>query len=168
MREFIIRDINRFWITFGQETAYGQLMDGIGEGNAEKVQSALDRGGVSVDLLTNALIAATSGDSKDAVIVELLRKAGAVAPPKLDNAIVDSYAGHYKDENNMEVDVVVKEGQLFAVPKGAEPISLVAVNETTFRPLAFDGVTVTFRVEGGKTVGFQFKQGSLATELKRT
>src|SRR6266481_1832797 len=35
MREFIIRDLNRFWITFGQRSVFDVLMSGVLEGNEE-------------------------------------------------------------------------------------------------------------------------------------
>lgn len=35
----------------------------------------------------------------------------------------------------------------------------MAVDKTTFRATAFDGVTVTFDVEAGKTMGIALKQG---------
>ena len=44
MREFIIRDINRFWITFGQPSPFSVLLDGIREGSVERVRATLDRG----------------------------------------------------------------------------------------------------------------------------
>jgi uncharacterized glyoxalase superfamily protein PhnB len=168
MREITVRDLNGFWITFGEDSPFGVLMDAIRAGNPETVRDALERDGINAQSLTTALVTATSGDSENAVIAELLRKAGAVLPPIVDGQILESHAGHYKDDMAMEVDMVVKDGQLFAVPKGAEPISLVAIDNITFRPLIFDAVTVTFRVEGGKTVGFQFKQGSQTKELKRS
>ncbi len=89
MREFIIRDLNRFWITFGQTSVFGVLMKGVREGNAESVRAALgialDEGGLKLETLTAALAAAssgdnTSGDNQNAEIREMLKKAGA-APP---------------------------------------------------------------------------------------
>src|SRR6266566_4412018 len=41
MREFIIRDLNRFWITFGQRSVFDVLMSGVLEGNEEVVRAAL-------------------------------------------------------------------------------------------------------------------------------
>jgi uncharacterized glyoxalase superfamily protein PhnB len=45
MRELIIRDCNRFWITFGQTSAFGLLMEGVHEGNLESVRTALKTAG---------------------------------------------------------------------------------------------------------------------------
>lgn len=51
MREFIIRDLNRFWITFGQASAFQVLMTGVREGNTEVVRVALGRGGLKPETL---------------------------------------------------------------------------------------------------------------------
>jgi uncharacterized glyoxalase superfamily protein PhnB len=167
MREFIIRDINRFWITFGEDSAFGKLMNGVREGDAEQVQAALSRGSLSPASLTTALLAASSGDNKNSGILEMLTKSGAVLPPKVDDRILQSHTGHYESGQGMKVEIMVREGQILAVPAGQQALTLFAIDETTFRPSAFDGVTVSFRVEEGKTVGLQLKQGSEMTELKR-
>ncbi len=168
MREFIIRDLHRFWITFGQNSAFGALMDAIRENNVDEVQKSLDRGGISSQSLTSALIAASSSDLKNSSIVEMLLKAGAVAPLDVDEKILELHAGHYKGEQGMVVAIVYKDQQLFAVPNGADPIHLVAIDERTFRPLHADGVSVQFKVEEGKTVGFLLQQGGQTMELKRS
>jgi hypothetical protein len=67
----------------------------------------------------------------------------------------------------MEVEMIVKDRRLFAVPAGQRPISLFAVDENTFRPLAFEGVKVTFKVEADKTSGFELRQRGTATNLTR-
>lgn len=65
MREFIIRDLNRFWITFGQPSAFQVLMTGVWEGNTEVVRACLQSGGLKPKTLTAALAAASSGDAGD-------------------------------------------------------------------------------------------------------
>jgi hypothetical protein len=44
---------------------------------------------------------------------------------------------------------------------------LIAVNPTTFRPAAFDGITITFNVEAGKATGLSLTQRGTTTQLKR-
>jgi hypothetical protein len=65
------------------------------------------------------------------------------------------------------VSITLQDGNLIALPAGQQSISLVAVNETTFRPNALNGITVTFNVEGGKTVGFELCQGSDTMQHRR-
>jgi uncharacterized glyoxalase superfamily protein PhnB len=167
MREFIIRDLNRFWVTFGQQSAFALLMTGVREGNAEYVRVALDRGGLQPETLNVALDVASGGVTKNAEIAEMLEKAGAVRPVEVDAETLQSYVGNYKGEQGLDVEVTVEDGTLFAVPAGQQPLSLVAINETTFRPIAFDGVTIIFNVGSGSMMGATFKQGEAAMELKK-
>jgi hypothetical protein len=177
MREFIIRDLNRFWITFGQTSVFGVLMNGVREGNAESVRAALgialDEGGLKPETLTAALAAAssgdnTSGDNQNVEIREMLKKAGAAPPPEVDDEILQSYVGKYKDEQGIEFNVTLKDGKLFAAPGSQPPLSLMAIDRTTFRPIAFDNYgTVTFNVEAGKTMGCALRHGESTIQLKR-
>ncbi len=168
MREFIIRDINRFWITFGQTSAFQVLMTGVREGNPEVVRGALESGSLKPDRLTIALAVASAAENVNVQIVELLEKAGAVLPPEIDAQTLQSYAGKYKSEHGSEVNVTLAAGKLFvAWFSGQTPVSLIPVNDNTFRPVAFDDVTLTFRSEAGKTVGFELKQGAETMQHKR-
>lgn len=142
------------------------LMTGIRENNDEFVKIALERGAIKPEALTAAL-ALASTDPKKTTTVEMLKKAGAVPPREVDAATLQSYAGKYKGDPGPEVTIAVKEGKLFAMGFGRQELALMAVDNTTFRPLAFGGVTFTFNVEGGKVVGMAFKQGANATQMKR-
>lgn len=141
---------------------------GAQEGSVELVRVALDKGGAKPDTLSNALAAAERG--KHAEIVELLKKAGAVPPPKADFVVdaetLKSYEGTYKSERGQEVGVAVKEGK-FTVVFGGQAFTLGAFDKTRFRPMEFDGATITFNSEGGKVLSFTFKQGSNESVFKR-
>jgi hypothetical protein len=63
--------------------------------------------------------------------------------------------------------MMVKEGRLFVRPGNQEPMSLWSLDQTTFKPIAFDGATIIFNVEDGKTVGLTFIQDGHENELKR-
>lgn len=177
MREFIIRDLNRFWITFGQPSIFQVLMTAVREGNADSVRSALtaasEKGGLKPETLTAALAAASSGektsdDDQNAEIREMLKQAGAVSPPDLDAETLQSYVGKYKDERGVEFNVTLKDGKLFAAPAGQQPLSLIAVDQTTFRPIAFDNYgTLTFNIEAGKTISCRLDHGDGTIQMKR-
>ena len=172
MREFIIRDLNRFWITFGQASVFGALMTGVREGDTETVQAALGhalaKGGLKAETLTAALAAALSGNNQNAEIREMLKKAGAVPPPEVDAELLRTYVGKYKGEQGIEFNVSLKDGKLFAAPGCQQLMSLMAVDKTTFRPFFFDNYgTVTFNVEAGKTMGCALKHGPSTMQLKR-
>jgi uncharacterized glyoxalase superfamily protein PhnB len=177
MREFIVRDLNRFWITFGQPSIFEMLMTAVREGNADSVRSALtaafEKGGLKSETLTTALAAASSGektsdDDQNAEIREMLKQAGAVSPVDLDAETLQSYVGKYEDERGVEFNVTLKDGKLFAAPGGQQPLSLIAVDQTTFRPIAFDNYgTLTFNVEAGKTMGCALDHGDGTIQMKR-
>jgi uncharacterized glyoxalase superfamily protein PhnB len=173
MREFIIRDLNRFWITFGQVSVFNVIMTGVREGNTEVVRVALERGGLKPETLTAALAVASSadtesGDNKNAEIRQMLKKAGAVPPAEVDPETLQSYVGQYKGEQGFEINVTLKDGKLFAAPGAQQPLSLMAIDQTTFRPIAFDNYgTVTFNIEAGKTSGCALTHGSNTMQLKR-
>jgi hypothetical protein len=147
------------------EEAENVLMQGIREGNPEFVKMALDRGGVKPETLTAALVI-SSAEEKSAGVVEMLKKAGAVPPMEIDAATLQSYAGKYKGDPGPEITIAAKEGILFATGLGRGELRLMPLDKTTFRPLAFGGVTLTFNAEGGKVVGATLK-GQNTTQLKR-
>jgi len=160
MREVIIRDLNGFWITFGQESTFGWLMSGVNEGNAESVRRAIDRGQLKLETLNVALAAALfKGNDK---IVEMLKQAGAMPPPQIDLDTLQSYAGRYESEQGPLVEITLKDGRLFAAPGTHEPISLWPVDQVTFKPMAFDNASVTFNPRG-----LTFIQDGCATEFTR-
>jgi len=141
------------------------LSSGVRSGNEALVKVALDKGGAKPQTLTAAL-AAASADPKNAGIVELLKKAGAVPPPEIDAATLQSYAGKYKGDPGPEFTVSVKEGKLFVATQG-QTIPMMAIDKTTFRPVEFDGISIAFTVEGENVTGLAFKQGPSTVQMKR-
>lgn len=142
------------------------LITGVRERNPDLVKAALDNGGATAPTLTAALALSSTIES-NAAITEMLKKAGAQPPLQVDAATLQSYAGTYKGEPGPEISVTVKEGQLFAT-FGRESYQLMALDKTTFRPIAFAGVTLAFHGDAGKITAATFKQGPYpATELKR-
>ncbi len=141
------------------------LLTGTQEGNEELVKVALDRGGVSAETLTVALITAT--ENKNAAISETLTKAGAKPPFQVDAATLQLYAGKYKGDPGPEATITVQEGKLMVAGFTRQPQPLMALDNTTFRPIAFGGIKLTFNVEAGKVTGIAFKQGNNTTQLKR-
>lgn len=169
MRELIIRDLNRFWITFGQTSIFEQLMNGVRQNDADVVRTALESRGLKPETLTAALATALLSDNQNVEIQELLKRAGAVTPAEVNAETLQSYAGRYTGGPGIELNVTLKDGRLCAAPGGQEPLSLMAVDQTTFRPIAFDNYgIVTFNVEAGVTTGCTIKHGDSNTiQLKR-
>lgn len=150
----------------GAEGVDEVLLAGARNGNAEFVRMALAKGGLKPETLSAAL-AASTGDEKKAEIAEMLKKAGAQPPPEIAAETLQSYVGKYKGEQGSEVAVTFTDGKLYVTPPGQGPLALSAIDKTTFRPTAFDGVTIIFNVEGGKTTGFTLKQGPNTSVLKK-
>ena len=142
------------------------LARGARSGNEALVKVALDKGGAKPATLTAALVAA-SADEKAAAIVEMLKKAGAVPPPEIDAATLQTYVGNYKADPGPAFAIALKDGKLLLVAQGRDPIPLMAVDKTNFRPVAFEGLMLTFTVEGGNVTGLAFKQGPNTTQMTR-
>ena len=167
MREVIIRDLNRFWITFGQESVFGMLISGISEDRPELVRRAIDSGKLQAETL-NVAFAAALANKKGDDIVQILKDAGATSPPEIDSATLQSYTGTYKGEHGPDVEITFKDGRLYAAPGAQEPLSLWPLDQTTFKPIAFDNATVIFNVEDDKPVGITFVQDGCRNELRRS
>lgn len=159
-------DVVRALLEKSAESVDEVLMTGARGGNAALVRVALDKGGAKAETLTAAL-EATAGDAKRAEIAEMLKKAGAVPSPTISAETLQSYVGKYKSEQGTDIAVTVKDGKLFATPTGQPAFGLSAVDQTNFRPTDFDGIIITFNVEGGKTSAFTLKRGQTTTQFKK-
>jgi len=143
------------------------LLTGAREGKVPLVEIALARGGANAETLTSAL-AATMNDKEKTAIAEMLKKAGATPPLVLDAATLQAYVGKYKpDDRPSEITVSVQDGKLFATPMGQGPFELMPVDKISFKPVAFDGLTIGFTVENDKATSFTLKQGPNTTLYKR-
>jgi ankyrin repeat protein len=142
------------------------LMTGVREGKDAYVEMALARGGVKPETMTAAL-AAASNDKDKTAIAERLRKAGAQPPPEIDAATLQSYVGRYKPEQGGEIAISVKDGKLFATPANQGALAMMAIDKTSFRPIAFDGLTISFTMTGDKASGLTLKQGTTNTVFKK-
>jgi hypothetical protein len=149
-----------------QDSVGDVLLTGAREGNATFVEIALAKGGIKPDALTSAL-AATMNSKERAAIAEMLRKAGATPPMELDAATLQSYVGKYKQEQGGEIVISIQDGKLFVTPASQGPIAVMPIDKTSFKPVAFDGITLTFNIEGDKVTGFTLKRGAEPTLYKR-
>jgi hypothetical protein len=164
MREVIIRDLNRFWITFGQESVFAMLMGGIYEGDVGRVRKALHSKAVIDETLNVAFAFGSATEKRNDEILALLAGAGAQPPPAVDVATLESYAGTYKGEHGFAVEITVKDGRLFGATPGNQPMSLWPLDQVTFRPVAIAGAAVIFHGEGGMTM----VQDNYKIELSRS
>ena len=135
------------------------LLTGIRSNEMALVRIALDTGGAKPATLTAALASATSAEKVNDEVVELLKKAGAVPPLEVDAPTLDTYVGKYKSEQGTEITVSRNEKKFIATVTGQPPIVLMATDKVTFKPVAFDGVIVTFKSQADKVTGFELQQG---------
>ena len=141
------------------------LVSGVGGGDKAIVDIALAKGGIKKETLTTALYLTTL-DKDAAQFAEPLKKAGAVAPPVVEAATLQTYAGKYKNET-LEITINVNEGTMVALVSGQRPMQLMPLDTTTFRPLFVDGVKLQFKMVDGKVGGMSFTRGQNRAELSR-
>ncbi|MGH8248872.1 MAG: ankyrin repeat domain-containing protein [Gammaproteobacteria bacterium] len=150
------------------DRSLGILNVGVQKGNLDLVKLALDRGGLSPDALSMALGDATREGAEGVAV--LLRKAGAVPPPRGDlevpGEILKSYAGHYRENSlGLELRLNLERGKLAGLFSSQGAFTLGAIDATTFRPLEVEGVTLTFELVDGKTVSCTWKNARRRTTL---
>lgn len=146
-------------------TANEVLLTGTRSGNAALVKAALAKT-ISPENLTAALMTASDGEPKPE-IVDLLKAAGAKPPAAIPEAVLQSYVGKYKGDTGPELTVTTREGTLFAAAPGQGNLRLFPIDNTTFRPTAFEGVKLVFEVADNKVTGLVFTQGPNTIKMKR-
>lgn len=142
------------------------LMTGVREGKPLLAKIALASGNLKAENLTAALVIATD-DKEKTEIADMLKKAGAVPPPEVEVAKLQSYVGKYKDEAGTEMAITLTDGRLSGVPTGQRPFALIPIDNISFRPLAFDGILIHFNLDAGNPTGLELKRGQSTTQFKR-
>ncbi|HEX6719892.1 MAG TPA: ankyrin repeat domain-containing protein [Pyrinomonadaceae bacterium] len=159
-------DVVRLLAQKGADGIDDVLMAGVQQNQEELVKIALDSKALKPDALTTAL-ALSSMNEKTASITEMLKKAGAQPPLQVDAAILQSYAGQYKSDTGPQATVTVKDGKLYVAGFTRDAQPLIALDNTTFRPIAFSGFTFIFNVEAGKVTSLTFKNPQTTMQMKR-
>jgi len=161
-------EIVKLLLAHGAEGKERALTSAAEAGNAELVKAVLEKGDLKPETLSTALGRATKNNHPE--VAELLKKAGAQPPPAAnfpaDAETLKSYAGTYKGDRGGEITFTVKDGKLTGVG-GGQPFTLGAYNKTTFTILEADGVTIIFKLENEKVVGFTLKQDAGTFEFKK-
>ena len=136
--------------------------------NIDLIKIILEKQKVSPQTLSAALSNAEKKNFPD--VVELLKAAGAVPPPKADFAVdaetLKRYAGKYRSDAAGELSFEFKDGKLVGA-SGGQQFPMEFFDKTTSRPMGAPNVTVKFNEEGGKIVSFTLKQGGGEFVFKR-
>jgi len=135
------------------------LLTGARSNEIALVRIGVDVGGAKPETLTMALAAATTAEKVNDEVVGLLKKAGAVPPLAVEVATLQTYVGKYKSEQGTEIAVSQKDGKLIIQVTGQPPLVLIATDKVTFKPVAFDGIVITFKQQGDKVTSFELQQG---------
>jgi ankyrin repeat protein len=159
-------EIVRALLEKAPQSADEVLLTGARENKVGFVRIALEKSGATPSGLTSALVAAMGGENKNDEIVALLKKAGAAPPLEVDAATLKSYVGKYKNDAGRETTISLKDDKLMAGFAGP-PFPLMAVDKTTFKPVGFEGLSFSFKLEDNKVAAVELKQGDTTTLLKR-
>lgn len=168
MREVIVRDPDRFWVTFGEISAGVMLMAAVNRGDADGVRTALSQGHVSPERLSAALADASRPDRHNSEIVAVLEQAGAVAPLVVDAELLGSYTGVYKGEEGIEVRITLEDGTLRAIPNEGDAVRLLPVDQVTFKPVESADALVVFDSAAAETLTLKYTQGSRTMRFQRS
>lgn len=140
------------------------LTESVQSGNVDVVKVVLDKGGLKPETLNNALRRASSANKE---IVELLKKAGAVAiEVTVEPEVLKSYAGLYKNEQVGELTFEIRDGKLAGSASGQGWFTTSAIGKNTFAIIEVEA-TITFNTEGDKVTGFALIQGGSNFVFKR-
>jgi ankyrin repeat protein len=149
------------------------LTEGVQEGNLEIVKLALAKGGLKPETLNSALRRASASNNNDKnndknkEIIELLKKAGAVAVEvSVEPEILKSYIGLYKNDQVGELAIDVKAGKLVGKVGSQNWFSTAALTKNSFALIEVEA-TMTFNTEGDKITGLTLKQSGLTFPFKR-
>jgi CubicO group peptidase (beta-lactamase class C family) len=137
----------------------------------ESAMEAYEKDGEGAVVMTNA-----QGGSR--VVDEVLRSIATVyhwpdfqpkvrTAVKVDEKILETYAGTYELRPNFALNVLVKDGQMFTQATGQREVPMLAASETRFFPVDFDAEIEFVKDDQGKVTGIVLRQGGQETKGTR-
>lgn len=161
-------EIIRLLLDKGAEVDNQTLIMGLFGGHPDAVKLLLEKGKLTPDQLSNALVMAQQLDEGKEEMIKVLEAAGAKPPApatfQVDPETLKSYEGSYEAEGGAPSAVVaLKDGKLTASFGGGQALTLGALDKVTFRPDEFPGAKLIFQVQDGKVVGLVVDQGGPET-----
>lgn len=153
-------EIARLLLAKTEAVDFRMLRAAITGGQGELVKAVLEKGKLTPEQLTNALVMARQAGKDEAV--KALEAAGAKPPPpanfKVDEETLKSYTGEYEGADGFVLKVALENGKLVAVEEEAAS-ALGALDRTTFRVEQFPIIKLMFNVEDGKVTGLTLDEG---------
>ncbi len=146
----------------GAEGADDILMIGVSGKNLALVKAVLENAKPKAETLTSALLNAKNANSTE--IVAALEQAGAMPPPessfKIEPAKLARYLGNYHSKTiGMSMSFSLKDGKLMSTIAGQPPLTYAPTDEVTFNAIEFQGIRITFNIEGEQAKSFTLRQG---------
>ena len=156
-------DAVRLMLAKGAEGADDILMIGVSGKNLALVKAVLENSKPKAETLSNALVNAKNANATE--IVAALEQAGALPPPesnfKVEPQKLARYLGNYHSKAiGMNMSFSLKDGKLMSTIVGQPPLTYSATDEVTFNAIEFQGIRITFNVEGERAKGFTLRQGT--------
>jgi outer membrane protein assembly factor BamB len=146
----------------GSPGAGGALMQAAASGNKAIVDAALASKELKRAEIQGALAASKRGKSAEitAAIEKRLSEIPADPTVAVDPAVLQSYAGTYRNDSGT-ISVQFKGDQLLLTPPGApQPFTLIATSPTAFTLVEAPGVTISFAGRGGMVETLTVTQGN--------
>jgi outer membrane protein assembly factor BamB/lysophospholipase L1-like esterase len=161
-------EVVKLLLAAGAEGADSAFLEAVQRDKTELAKAFLDSGKIKSDTLDVALF--FTPEDKGAV-VEFLKKAGAKPVEKTDPGVDESalakYADLYESPGGARFRVELRKGLLTALSEYGQHFLLRPVSKTTFKPAAYENVTVTFEGQGEKITKIQVKRGPLEAVFER-
>jgi ankyrin repeat protein len=148
-------EVVRLLLARSTKGAGDAFLSGVYGKKPDVVQAVVATGKISARDLSYGLQAAEQSSATE--VADVLRKLGAVPPPKadatVDPAVLARYAGTYRQEDGSEeFTLAVAEGGLTATFSG-RTFKLGAIDAQHFQQLEAAGVTLAMQVTGDRVTG---------------
>ena len=156
----------------GSKGAAGVLNVAIQRGDVALVKAALGSPELTNAHITSAMNAAKRANN--ATITELVATKAATMPKDttptvtVEHAVLESYVGSYRNEaGTVTLAVTLSGNNLVVAPPGQPPLTLMPTSQSNFRPVEFEGMTVSFTARGGMTERLVVAQGNTTQTFER-
>lgn len=152
----------RLMLSQGAEGADDILMIGVSGKNLALVKAVLENSKPKAETLSSALANAKNNGSTE--IVAALEQAGATPLPesnfKIEPQKLARYLGNFHSKAiGMNISFSLKDGKLMSTIAGQPPLTYAPTDEVTFNAIEFQGIRITFNVEGEQAKSFTLRQG---------
>ena len=123
------------------------------------VEIALAKGGLKPETLTGALAAALSDKDKTCNCRDAQESGRAAATRDRCRNVADLRQGDINPSRELRLRLRSRMENCSRLLANQGPLAMMAIDKTTFRPVAFDGLTISFTVTGEQGHGLKSETG---------